>query len=75
MEKVSNIIPYFKAELLDITEEREVISWAYIVIQHLLGYSRSDCIIYADKEITIAISDDIRQIIEELKRQKPFSNP
>jgi len=72
MEKVSNIIPYFKAELLDITEEREVISWAYIVIQHLLGYNRSDCIIYADKEITIAISDDIRQIIEELKRQKPL---
>ena len=72
MEKVSNIIPYFKAELLGITQEREIISWAYIVIQHLLGYNRSDCIIHADKEITIEISDDIKQIIEELKRQKPL---
>ena len=72
MEKVSNIIPYFKAELLGIAQEREVISWAYIVIQHLLGYNRSDCIIHADKEITIEISDDIKQIIEDLKRQKPL---
>ena len=72
MEKVSNIIPYFKAELLGIAQEREVISWVYIVIQHLLGYNRSDCIIHADKEITPEISDEIKQIIEDLKRQKPL---
>ena len=72
MEKVSNIIPYFKEELLDITQEREVISWAYIVIQHLLGYNRSDYIIHADKKITTEKSDDIKQIIKELKRQKPL---
>ena len=72
MEKVSNIIPYFKAELLGITQEREVISWAYIVIQHLLGYNRSDCIIHADKEITIEISDEIKQIVKDLKTQKPL---
>jgi len=72
MEKVSNIIPHFKAELLGIAQEREVISWVYIVIQHLLGYNRSDYIIHADKEITTEISDDIKQIIEELKRQKPL---
>jgi release factor glutamine methyltransferase len=72
MEKVSNIIPYFKAELLGITQEREVISWAYIVIQHLLGYNRSDCIIHADKEITIEMSDEIKQIVRDLKIQKPL---
>jgi len=72
MEKVSNIIPYFKAELLGITQEREVISWTYIVIQHLLGYNRSDCIIHADKEITIEISDEIKQIVRDLKTQKPL---
>ena len=72
MEKVSNIIPFFKAELLGITQQREVISWAYIVIQDLLGYNRSDCIIHADKEITTEISDDIKQIIEDLKKQKPL---
>ena len=72
MEKVSNIIPFFKAELLGITQEREVISWAYIVIQHLLGYNRSDCIIHTDKEITIEISDEIKQIVRDLKTQKPL---
>ena len=72
MEKVSNIIPYFKVALLGITQEREVISWAYIVVQHLLGYNRSDCIIHADKEITIEVSDDIKKIIRDLKAQKPL---
>jgi len=72
MEKVSNIIPYFKAELLGITQEREVISWAYIVIQYLLGYNRSDCIIYADQLITPEITDRIQQIVRDLKTQKPL---
>ena len=72
MEKVSNIIPYFQAELLGITQEREAISWAYIVIQYLLGYNRSDCIIHMDKEITIEISDHIKQIVRDLKTQKPL---
>jgi release factor glutamine methyltransferase len=72
MEKVSNITPYFKVELLGIAQETEVISWAYIVIQHLLGYNRSDCIIHMDKEITIEISDHIKQIVRDLKTQKPL---
>jgi len=72
MEKVSNIISYFKAELLGITQEREVISWAYIVIQYLLGYNRSDCIIYADQLITPEITDRIQQIVRDLKTQKPL---
>ena len=72
MQKVSNIIPYFKAELLGITKEREVVSWAYIVIQHLFGYNRSDCIIYADKKIAVEILDNIKQIVRDLKTQKPL---
>ena len=72
MEKVSNIIPYFKSQLLSIAEEREVISWAYIVVQHLLGYNRSDCIIYADKKIIIEISDEIKAIVRDLKTQQPL---
>jgi len=72
METVSNITPYFKVELLGIAQETEVISWAYIVIQHLLGYNRSDCIIHMNKEITIEISDHIKQIVRDLKTQKPL---
>ena len=72
MEKVSNIIPYYIKQLNGIVHEREIISWAYISIDFLLGYSRSDCIIHADKDISIDMSDKIKQIIADLKTNKPI---
>ena len=69
METLSNIIPYFRKELTPIFEEREVISWAYLSIEHVLGYNRSDCIIHSNKRIEAKISDKFQQIIEDLKRQ------
>ena len=72
MEKVSNILPYFKKELSNIVDEREIISWAYLTIEYLLGYNRSDCIIHANKEITTEITDRIKQIIADLKTKKPI---
>ena len=65
MEKVSNILSYFKKELSNIVDEREIISWAYLTIEYLLGYNRSDCIIHANKEITTEITDRIKQIRSE----------
>ena len=52
MQKVSNILPFFKRELLGAVEQREINSFAYIAINHLLGYSRSDCIINANQQLT-----------------------
>ena len=72
MEKVSNIIPYYIKQLKDIANEREIISWAYISIDFLLGYNRSECIINSDKEIGIDITDRFRQIIEDLKANIPI---
>ena len=72
MEKVSNIIPYFIKQLNGIVQEREIISLAYISIDFLLGYNRSDCIIHSDKDITSEVSDRIKQIIENLKTNKPI---
>ena len=72
MEKLSNIIGYFKAELFDVAQEGEVLSWAYITIEHLLGYNRSDCIIQANKDIASEISDKIKQIVFDLKTKKPL---
>jgi len=72
VEKVSNIIPYFKKELSVIADEREIISWAYISIEHCLDYSRSDCIIHAEKQITTALSNRFKQIIAALKTNKPL---
>ena len=71
MEKVSNIIPYFIKQLSGITDEREIISWACISIEHCLDYNRSDCIIHADKQITTELSDRFKQIIAALKTNKP----
>tara|TARA_B100000959_G_scaffold40564_1_gene40220 strand:+ start:8672 stop:9502 length:831 start_codon:yes stop_codon:yes gene_type:complete len=70
--KVSNIIPYFKEELNGIADAREITVWAYLVIQYLLGLNRSDTIIYSNKVISIKKSDCIKQIINELKENKPI---
>ena len=74
MEKVSNIIPYFIKQLNGLAQEREIISWAFISINFLLGYNRSDCIIHNDKDITIDMSDRIKQIISDLKTNKPIQH-
>ena len=74
MEKVSNIIPYFIKQLNGIAQESEIISWAYISIDFLLGYNRSDCIIHANMDITIDMSDRIKQIIADLKTNKPIQH-
>ena len=70
--KVSNIIPYFKEELNGITDAREITAWAYLVIQYLLDLNRSDTIVYSNKVISIKNSDCIKQIINELKENKPI---
>ena len=71
MEKVSNIIPYFKQQLIGIADDREITSWAYLSVEHCLDYNRSDCIIHADKQITTELSDRFKQIIAALKTNKP----
>ena len=74
MEKVSNIIPYFIKQFTGFAQEREIISWAYISIDFLLGYNRSDCIIHTDKDITSDISDKLNQIIADLKTNMPIQH-
>jgi len=74
VEKVSNIIPYFIKQLNGIVQEREIISLAYISIDFLLGYNRSDCIIHSDKDVTSEASDRIKQIIADLKTNMPIQH-
>jgi len=72
VEKVSNIIPYFIKQLSGIANEREIISWGYISIEHCLGFNRSDCIIHSNKDITSETSDSLKQIVTHLKANKPL---
>ena len=72
MQKVGNIIPYFRKELGFLTDDREVVSWAYLSAEYCLGYNPSDCIIHANKTISSNILDQLRKIVVELKTKKPL---
>jgi len=72
MEKVSNILSYFREELSAVADEREITSWYYISMQYLLVYNRSDCIINSNQVLNKSQLSKIKQIIAELKTHKPI---
>ena len=67
MEKVGNILTYFKKELANSFDEREVSSWAYLSINYLLGFSKSDCILRANKKLTEATQNQFFQLLQAVK--------
>ncbi len=72
MEKVSNILSYFREELSAVADEREITSWYYISIEYLLVYNRSDCIINSNQVLNKSQLSKIKQIVAELKSHKPI---
>ena len=73
MQKVGNIIPYFRKELGSISEDREVVSWAYLSAEFCLGYNPSDCIINADKIISSNVLNQLQKIVKELKQRNHYN--
>ena len=72
MQKVSNILSYFKKELSAVADEREITSWYYISMEYLLVYNRSDCIINSNQVLNKSQVSNIKQIVAELKTHKPI---
>ena len=72
MEKVSNILSYFREELSAVADEREITSWYYISMEYLLVYNRSDCIINSNQILNKSQLSKIKQIVAELKTHKPI---
>ena len=72
MEKVSNILSYFRQELSTVADEREITSWYYISMEYLLVYNRSDCIINSNQVLNKSQLSKIKQIVAELKSHKPI---
>ena len=72
MEKVSNILSYFREELSAFADEREITSWYYISMEYLLVYNRSDCIINSNQVLNKSQLSKIKQIVAELKTHKPI---
>tara|TARA_B100000900_G_scaffold36394_1_gene27251 strand:- start:11913 stop:12746 length:834 start_codon:yes stop_codon:yes gene_type:complete len=69
---ISNIVNYFNQELEGIAAKNEINSWAYIVIEHVFGYSRADYILNHDQKINKSNFLKICHIVKELKTYKPI---
>ena len=71
MNKLVNIIPKFLSEINNFSR-REVTSFAYLSIEKILGYSKSDCIIYSNQELTNDNIISLENIISDLKQNIPI---
>ncbi|MDC1024406.1 peptide chain release factor N(5)-glutamine methyltransferase [Flavobacteriales bacterium] len=71
MNKLVNIIPKFLSEINNFSR-REVISFAYLSIEKILGYSKSDCIIHSNHELTNDNIISFENIINDIKQNIPI---
>lgn len=71
MNKLVNIIPNFLSEINNFSR-REVTSFAYLSIEKILGYSKSDCIIYSNQELNNDNIISLENIISDLKQNIPI---
>ena len=71
MNKLVNIIPKFLSEINNFSR-REVASFAYLSIEKILGYSKSDCIIHSNQELNNDNIISFENIINDLKQNIPI---
>lgn len=71
MNKLVNIIPKFLSEINNFSR-REVTSFAYLSIEKILGYSKSDCIIHSKHELTNDNIISFENIINDIKQNIPI---
>ena len=72
MQVLSNIVPIFKSELSNLYDDREIVSIAYISIEYVFGFNRSECIINSSKTLENDNLNKIYFIVNELKQKKPI---
>ena len=71
MNKLVNIIPKFLSEINNFSS-REITSFAYLSIEKILGYSKSDCIIHSNQELNNDNIISFENIINDLKQNIPI---
>ena len=71
MNKLVNIIPKFLSEINNFSR-REVESFAYLSIEKILGYSKSDCIIHSNQELSNNNIISLENIINDIKQNIPI---
>jgi len=72
MQKLGDIILFFKKELAGISYSREIFNWAYITINNLFGYDRANCIVNQNQKISLHQRRKIKRIVCQLKKNKPI---
>jgi len=72
MQKLGDIILFFKNELAGISNSREIFNWAYITINNLFGYDRANCIVNQNQKISLQQRRKIKRIVSQLKKNKPI---
>ena len=72
MQKLGDIILFFKNELAGISNSREIFNWAYITINNLFGYDRANFIINQNQKISLHQRKKIKRIVSQLKKNKPI---
>tara|TARA_B100001113_G_scaffold353431_1_gene357742 strand:- start:118 stop:948 length:831 start_codon:yes stop_codon:yes gene_type:complete len=68
---LANIIPAYINQITNFPR-REVISFAYLSIEKILGYSKSDCIINSDKQLSNESVNSFKKIISDLRKNIPI---
>ena len=72
MQKLGDIILFFKKELADTSNSREIFNWAYITINNFFGYDRANCIVNQNQKISLQQRRKIKRIVSQLKKNKPI---
>ena len=71
MKILGNIIPFF-ISLLDNYTSREIKSFAYISIEKILGFNKSDCIIKNDYRLNKKEIQFFIDVVSDLKKNIPI---
>jgi len=72
MKKVSDILPFFLKNLEGVYPENELKNIAYISINQILSYSKSDTIIQSEKEISSDKIIVLSEVVSRLKNGEPI---
>lgn len=69
--KIRDIVQFFKMELLDLYDEREIKSFISLVFEEYTGLNYSQVLISGDKTVSESVMLKIKFAINDLKRYKP----
>ena len=71
MNILANILPFFLKEI-DNFSRREIISFAYLSIENILGFSKSDCILNSNYILSDEDISSFEKIIVDIKKNIPI---